>query len=127
MDIDPVDTLERGVAVVGQCGLGAGTERAGVVDQGVDRPVGGGDEPAAMPVVSDVARDGHDLGFPAELGRGGDEGVLAAGVKDEPPVVVGELAREGQSETARGAGDDCCGHDRHAMWAAVLLSSGNWS
>ena len=77
--------------------------------------------------VGDVAGDRDDLGELGQLGARGLERVGAAGVDDEAPRAPRELARQGEAEAARGAGDECRVHADHARRASGRATIGLWS
>ena len=93
---------------LGQAGLRAGTQGAGVVHQqpGTAEAGRGVHQVAPVPGVGDVPR--HDAVRAAVQALGGvPEHVAVPGVEDQVPAAAGQLVGQRQPQSLGGAGDDC--------------------
>jgi hypothetical protein len=107
-DVDGVDLPQLLQRVVGQRGLGAGPEQAGVVDGDVEATGGGRrlGQGEAVFLAGHVAGPGDDGGELAQLGRHGLEGGRVTAVDDEVPPVGGQAAGQGEAQAPGGARDE---------------------
>jgi hypothetical protein len=104
--VDAEDVLEDVDRVVGERRQRRRAERARVVDHELQALARDLDEQSAMPGVRDVARDRDDIREHGQLGAGGLELGLGAGVDDEAPAALCERPRERKAEAPRRTGDD---------------------
>ena len=98
-----------------------------VVDDEVHARPGRGDEPLAVVVVGEIARERHDVGRAGEASRVGLERPRPGVADDKSPAQPGEGERECRAEAVERAGDDGGPHGYQAAPALTASVHGNRS
>ena len=98
--VDLEDVAQHVEGIVGERGLRARAEQAGVVDDRIDtaEPDRRLHQCPPMTGIGDVARDGDDGRDGAELLGGLGQRGRAPGVEHERPAVIGEPPCQGEAE-----------------------------
>ena len=114
--------LERVERVVGQRGLRARAEHAGVVDEQVDAGPAASTSALAVVGVGDVAGDGDHVAEVAELARRRRARRLRGRRRPGASRRAARAAVEREAEAAGGSGDDGGGHATDARLGAVAVA-----